>query len=184
LLPTPCTLGPRAAAALAGMVILAALVRGSVDVIAHAQQAARRGQATPLARFSGNLELMDFNLPRLRASAGSDIPLTLIWRTSAPAPEPLSVFVHVYAADGALWGQSDKLDPADNFPATRWPPFALLRAEHTVAVFPDAPPGRYTLAVGVWYRPTGARMPVLDAAGQPTAETFYVLSREVEIAAP
>jgi hypothetical protein len=136
-----------------------------------------------LARFEGNLVLAHFDLPHTRLAPGSAFPLTLYWYAVAPAPQPVSVFVHVYNADGALWGQADQLDPLANFPATRWRPFALRPAEHSVRLFPETPPGRYRLAAGLWQRTTGARSAVLDASGAPTAQTFYVLTEALEVVA-
>jgi hypothetical protein len=45
----------------------------------------------------------------------------------------------------------------------------------------DAPPGVYTVAVGLWDRSTGRRSLVLDAAGQPTKQDKLILTNQFTV---
>ena len=94
---------------------------------------------------------------------------------------PASVFVHIYGPDGQLWGQGDQPDPSLFYPTTRWALGVPVVDEISVAIKPNAPPGRYTLAVGLWNRASGERSRLLDTSGAPTDEVRYTLSDAFQI---
>ena len=132
-------------------------------------------------RFDDGMALVAYDLPVLSAKAGGQAPLRFYWVATASQPEPASVFVHIYGADGQLWGQGDQPDPSLFYPTTRWALGQPVVDEISAAIKPDAPPGQYTLAVGLWNRATGVRSRLLDAGGQPTDEVRYILSDSFQI---
>lgn len=119
-----------------------------------------------VARFEGNIALLAYDLPRA-ARPGERVPLTLYWQAMEVVPANLRVFVHFVGADGQLWGQSDKLHPA-GLPTGRWPLDRYLVDAHEAMLRPEAPPGAYTLKVGLWDELTGQRMRVADESGHVT----------------
>ncbi len=121
------------------------------------------------ANFGGHIELLGFDLPSNEVAAGQVLPLTLYWRATAPVPNNYQVFVHLSNPATTLWGQSDKLNPGD-FPSTRWPLDRFVWDDHKVQLKPDAPPGEYQLAVGLYLLQDGRRAPVFDDAGQIVAD--------------
>jgi hypothetical protein len=60
-------------------------------------------------------------------------------------------------------------------PTTRWPLGKSMADGVTARLKPDAPPGQYTVAVGLWNRATGARSHPLEADGQPTEQDKVIL---------
>ncbi len=126
------------------------------------------GQALPAqATFEGGLELGYAPLP-MAMFAGDALPLTLEWRvTHTPAPNWV-VFVHLVDAGGQLHSQNDSPPQNGLWPFLAAPQGALLRDERAVLVPAMAPPGEYTLLVGLYDPQSGQRARVIagEGAGQ------------------
>ncbi len=131
-------------------------------------------------RLEGNVALLAYNLPQTAARPGDQVPITLYWKALGRAPRDLSVFVHFIGQDGQLWGQSDKVRPAEYFPTDRWPLQRYFRDDHLATLRADTPAGEYKVVVGLWDRYTGLRMRVLDANGAVTEADGVVLTDSFE----
>jgi hypothetical protein len=58
----------------------------------------------------------------------------------------------------------------------------MTRVDQEVALLkPDAPPGLYTVAVGLWDRSTGKRSLLLDDNGQPTKTDKVILTTQFTV---
>jgi hypothetical protein len=88
----------------------------------------------------------------------------LYWKAREPVAANYQVFVHLTSIPEHTWGQSDRLNPGD-YPTTRWPLDRYVLDPHTLRVAPGAPPGDYTVRVGLWDHRTGIRQLVLDPGG-------------------
>jgi hypothetical protein len=126
-------------------------------------------QFTQFARLGDRFALLGYDLPHNQVQPGQEVPVTLYWKALAPAQENYQVYVHLLGADGRLWGQSDKLNPAD-FPTSRWPADRYVRDEHRPRLLPNAPSGVYTVVVGLWDAASGSRLPAYDSAGRQVGE--------------
>jgi hypothetical protein len=184
--PQPETLPAWTAAALVGLAVAAVLLRVGWDYslawhAAHDEPQVAWAQTQRFTRFDNGMALVAYDFPRTWARPGDKLYLTFYWDVTRPMQKPGSVFVHFYGPNGALFGQADKPDPIVFVPTTRWLP-GLVRQDVEVAVLrPDAPPGVYTVAVGLWDRSTGRRSLVLDAAGQPTKQDKLVLTNQFTV---
>jgi len=118
-----------------------------------------------MVHFENNLALLGYHLPAQPLQAGQVVSVTLYWQATARVPVDLSVFIHVFNAQGQLVAQSDKLMPIDFYPTGRWPLNRYFADEHGLWLPPELPLGDYTVQVGLWNRPTGQRMNVLDGSG-------------------
>jgi hypothetical protein len=134
---------------------------------------------TQFARLGSDLALLGFDLPGRRVRPGDDVPVTLYWKALAPAQLNYQAYVHLFGPDGRLWGQSDKLNPAD-FPTSRWPADRYVRDEHKARLSPGAPPGVYTVVVGLWDAASGTRLPAYDGSNTPIGKGV-VLSRAIVV---
>ena len=138
-------------------------------------------QVQQFTRFDNGMALVAYDLQATQARPGDKVTLTFYWKVTRSMPMPGSVFVHFYGPNGTLFGQADKPDPVVYVPTTRWP-LGLVREDVEVAVLkPDAPPGVYTVAVGLWDRSTGQRSHPLDAAGQPTDQEKLILTNQFTV---
>jgi hypothetical protein len=124
----------------------------------------RVAQHQQFVRLGQDFALLGYDLPRQQAGPGQTVPVTLYWKALDQPDHNYQVFVHLMGPDSQLWGQSDKLNPAD-FPTSRWPTDHYVRDEHMPQLKPDAPPGTYLVVVGLWDAASGQRLPVFDASG-------------------
>ena len=140
---------------------------------------ARAAQHTQHSALEGGIDFLGFDLSRQQVRAGEELQVVLYWEALEPQTVNYQSFVHLMGADGRSWGQSDALNPG-GLPTTRWPQGRYVWDLHRVVVRPDAPPGRYTLAVGLYTLADGQRLPVLGAKGEP-AGNIITLEVPVEV---
>lgn len=129
-------------------------------------------------KLDRGVQLLAYDVEEPLIAAGSPLEVTLYWKTLAPLPLNLQVYVHLIGPDGYLYGQSDKLNPAD-FPTSRWPTDRYVRDEHTLTFNSVPPPGKYRLVVGLWNAETGERLE--PASPVETLAEGIVLPTEVTI---
>ena len=69
---------------------------------------------------------------------------------------------------GSVRGQHDNMPVRNQLPTTCWQPGEFVTDPYKISVASDAPPGVYTLEVGMYYLPTGERLPVAGPPGHPS----------------
>ncbi|MBI5563439.1 MAG: hypothetical protein HY870_00985 [Chloroflexi bacterium] len=139
-------------------------------------------QHKQIAHLGGHIDLLGYDISATEIQPGGVLPLTVYWKATALVPYNYQVFAHINAADGTVWGQSDKLNPGD-FPSTRWPPDKYVWDDHKVQLKPDTPPGEYQLSVGLYLLEDGRRAPVFDDDGQIVAD-HVVLTTTIQVRQP
>ena len=92
-------------------------------------------------------------------------------------PEDAAVYVHLVEAGGALRAQSDSVPVAGGLPTLRWAPWRPVRDTRTLA----APPGEYTVRVGMYVMSTGAHLPVLDERLAEAGQAEHVVLTELRV---
>lgn len=76
-----------------------------------------------------------------------------------------TVFVHLLDGNGRIVAQRDG-QPGDGFyPTSIWDPGEVVPDEYAIIVPPDLPAGDYEVVVGMYYFPTGERLPIVDSFG-------------------
>jgi 4-amino-4-deoxy-L-arabinose transferase-like glycosyltransferase len=97
---------------------------------------------------------------------GTTAAVELFWTPLSQTESSLKVFLHLrgpQAADGStIWAQDDRFPQEGRVSTQSWQPGALLRDVYSLTIPPDAPPGDYTLAVGLYDPASGARVPLVD----------------------
>ena len=144
--------------------------------------------ATPVnVRFGDSIVLLAADLPEQTIwRPGEEIPLTLYWGAEGVIPERYKVFVHLSgeaynpATNNTVWGQQDQEPNGGATPTTTWRPGLLIADDYLIPIREDAPPGQYTIQVGLYLPLDGRRLPVSDASGEPLGDSLTLL--EVEIA--
>jgi len=116
------------------------------------------------ARLGSEVEVLGFEARQVEAHPGQTLPVTVYWKAARTPTVNYRVFVHLRGADGSLWGQSDKVNPAD-FPTTHWGTERYVLDRHSVTISTEIPPGQYQLYVGMWDEGTGQRLPAYDESG-------------------
>ncbi len=137
-------------------------------------------QNPTLAHFEDGIDLLGSSLSSSDARPGETLTVTLFWRAAAgPTQMSHTVFTHLLGpakADGSiLWAGHDSPPLGNSYPTTRWDRGEIIVDRHTFTIPPDAPPGTYRIEAGL-YTPQkdGARLNVLDEAGEPSADNVIL----------
>jgi hypothetical protein len=134
-------------------------------------------------RFADAIELLGYDLGT-SGEAPPILTVTLYWRALAPTAQSYTVFVHAIGPDGALWGQGDSIPSGGIYPTNAWPPGEVIEDRHIVPLAPEAPPGAYRVAIGLYLLETLQRLPAYDAEGHQLAEGRVFLPRSIEVSGP
>jgi len=97
--------------------------------------------------------------PGVQVRAGQDLGIDTYWQVLSPAPEPLSLMLHLVGADGTTVVVGDGL----GFPVEQWQPDDLLIQRHRLALPVTMPTGTYVLHTGIYPLSTVQPLPVLVA---------------------
>ena len=108
-------------------------------------------------------------------AAGQSLTVTLLWEAVAPIGEDVTVFVHLRDATGALVAQHDGPPLGGLLPTGAWPVGALVADPHGIAAPPDLAQGAYTVGVGLYRRPSLARLPAFSTDGTRWPDDVVVL---------
>jgi len=123
------------------------------------------GPAEETASFGGRVEL-SYPVVDARLKSGDALALPLRWRALTALDEDYSIFVHLSLPGEAPLAQSD-----GPLQTSAWEEGQQVLDRRALLLPPGAPPGRYTVNVGL-YRPSdGTRLP-LDGAGSQDALTL------------
>ena len=105
------------------------------------------------------------------AAAGEELSFSLTWHALEAIGEDYVVFVHLLDEKGALVAPFDHPPMDGNFPTHLWQAGDTVLDKRLIQLPSDLAPGSYSVNVG-WYRLEDLlRLPVIDAQGQPLAES-------------
>ncbi|MBN1992816.1 MAG: glycosyltransferase family 39 protein [Anaerolineae bacterium] len=135
--------------------------------------------AVPLAVNFGHLvRLIGYQLDTRRAYPGGRVPVTLYWQALAPIPASYQVFTHLESEAGPA-AQADGGPVCWSYPTTLWQPGQIIADQHAIPLPPSISPGTYPLKVGLYQADTGARLDVLDEAGNPAGTSLTLEMVEI-----
>ena len=93
---------------------------------------------------------------------GGQLYLTYAWYARTRPTAIYAVFNHLTASDGALVAQADGWPQEGRMLTTQWQPGEYIEDSYTLAIPADAPPGPYTLYVGLYDAATNERQPAFQ----------------------
>jgi hypothetical protein len=121
------------------------------------------------AQFGQRIRLLGYDLDATAARPGGQLEVTLYWQPIETPQDGYTVFNHLVGDDGQIRGQFDGLPSGDAWFTASWVPGEIIADRRTIPIDSSAPPGRYTLYVGLYTAGDGQRLPAfLD--GQPQAD--------------
>jgi hypothetical protein len=129
-----------------------------------------------LATLGDQVRFLGYDLSADVVEAGQPLTLTLYWQALQPMDLSYTVFLHLLGPSNEIFGQKDSLPQDGTYPTSAWQPGEVVIDQRTFTVDPGAPPMTHTLEVGMYRLETLARLPVLDAAGQPVPDDRILLS--------
>lgn len=89
------------------------------------------------------------------------LTFTLTWQAVQPVTDDYTVFVHILAPDNSKAAQRDSRPCDGECPMDTWLPGEIVVDRYQLALAPDAPPGPYRLAAGLYLLDTGERAAVV-----------------------
>ena len=122
------------------------------------------------ARFSGGIELLGVEMTPMDKG---DLQVRLRWRASAALEEDYTVFLH-YLRDGERIAQADSRPAGGHYPTTVWRPGDVINDDHRVEGIGPPIPSRDALLFGFWQPESGAKLYLLDEAGNPAGDWMAV----------
>jgi hypothetical protein len=142
-----------------------ALLLGPVEVVRGMAGGLVSPQHGQEANLNNQVRLVGYDLggqPR----PGGTLEITLFWEALSPMKDDYTVFLHLVGADGKIWGQQDSQPVTGFYPTDFWSPGEHVRDQYKLTIAEDAPPGEYTLLVGMYRAETGDRLPVVGRDGK------------------
>ncbi|MBN1246697.1 MAG: hypothetical protein JXC32_03525, partial [Anaerolineae bacterium] len=161
-------------------VVAATSISHRTDVRFAAPNGGSPGGLTPV----GFIELVGYDLPKATVAPGEAVALTLYWRTETPLTERYKVFTHLLGetfnagSGNFLWGQQDNEPGNGQALTTLWPSDTIIADSYRIPVDPQAPPGSYTVEIGMYGLVNGVRLHA-TARGLVVADDAVLLARVV-----
>ena len=127
----------------------------------------------------GPIQLLGFDAPATKVTAGDTLPFHLYWQSRAPTDGEYVVFNHLLSASGELIAQIDGPplpDPHLRRTTAAWddPEEIIISREFLLPLPETLEPGEYTLVTGFYRRQDGARL--LSPVGE---DSLYVTTLQV-----
>jgi hypothetical protein len=127
---------------------------------------AREGWTPWRASWEPGIALEAVDVPEV-VSSGETIAVGTTWSASTRIRRPYTVFMHLYDAQGALVAQRDTMPLDGGWPTPCWRPGEPFRDRYILAPSQPLAPGPYRVELGLYWLPTGERLPVQGQGAQP-----------------
>jgi hypothetical protein len=124
-------------------------------------------------RFNGTIALRGLDGLNSVVRPGEAVNLTLYWQTEVQPADLVSAFVHLVGPDGGNAAQADRWP--GGLPSSTWAAGEVIVDEYAILLPPDAPPGAYQVAVGLYTAVDGVRLPAVDAGGTAVPDNRVIL---------
>ncbi len=135
-------------------------------------------QNPQIANLANKVRFLGYTIDNWAVEAGDALHLTLYWQTQQRMERIYTVFTHLLDTEENLWGQKDEIAWGWFHPTTEWLPGEVIVLEFEIPVSADAPPGGYTIEIGMYDRETNERLPVFDEAGNCVPGDRILLSKK------
>lgn len=129
--------------------------------------------------FNRQIRLTGYHVSQ-PAGPGGTLNVMLRWRADAPIDNDFTVFVQLVDADNAILAQGDGKPQGGFYPTPFWQPGERITDAYTISLPAEIPPGRYDILLGFYEADSGARLQILDEAGQFKADHFAISGVEVK----
>jgi len=117
------------------------------------------------ANVGQDFRLLGYDLEPARARAGESVHLTLYWETIHKPRSDYTVFTHLLDPSGQMRGQKDNQPQGGMYPTYLWDQGERIQDKYELTIAPDAPPGTYQIAVGMYTLATLERLSITDQNG-------------------
>lgn len=124
-------------------------------------------------RFGDYITLQGYTLLNDRLAPGDIVQITLFWQTTEVLNQRYKIFLHLLDAAGQRVNQRDSEPGGNLIPTPIWTPHETIIDNHGILVPPQAPPGQYTILLGLYeLEDPAARLPIYTEQG--VVEAFSI----------
>ncbi len=133
------------------------------------------------ADLAHKVRLLGYGLTPSTLYSGETLHLSLYWQALAKMEKDYTVFTHLRDKEGRIWGQKDNFPAGGTRPTSGWLVGEIVVDEYDIPVRGDAPPGDYTIEIGMYDLISGERLAAFDAEGERLVDDSVILTKvEVE----
>ena len=118
------------------------------------------------AVFGDQVRLLGYDFLPEQLHPGDTVRLTLYWEAVDTPAGDYTVFAHLLDEDGSMRGQHDGQPQGGMYPTHLWDRGERVRDVHEIQLDPEAPPGAYQFAVGLYTLESLQRLAVVMDGGQ------------------
>jgi len=154
---------------------------GQVSVDGHRSAVPREATALDIG-LGSIVRLVGYSVDKAVAKPGESLEFTAYWRALSEDRPSYKVFVHLLDAQGVLRGQDDSYPRRNTYPTDVWRAGEVIADRHTIMIDQDAPPGEYSVGVGM-YDPlqNNERLSMAGADGSAVPDNRLVLDAVIQI---
>lgn len=127
------------------------------------------------ANMGDNFRLLGYDYEPAQAFPGDTIRMTLYWESLNPTAADYTVFVHLLDEEGQLQGQKDSQPQGGKYPTYLWDQGERIRDDYELTIQPEAPPGSYLFAIGMYELQNLQRLPISTDSGGPQPDNRLLL---------
>lgn len=139
--------------------------------------------ASEEAAFGNVARLAGFRVDPPTLPAGVPIQVSLLWQVLDTPRLDYTVFVHLLDAHDNLVVGTDTQPVNNSYPTTIWSPGERILDSHTLLIPDSLPPGNYRLTVGLYYQPTGERLPLNFSGDRQDPQGQLVITPPITVTA-
>ena len=142
------------------------------------EETQRRFDVPPIAHpvgatFGDQIELLGYDLNQTREA----IDLTLYWRALKTPGDDYTVFTHLLDAASVQRGGKDNPPVNGTYSTSLWIEGEVIEDIYTIPIPAGAPPGEYTIEVGLYRFDTGERLPLSSGGDALRLATIEIAPR-------
>ena len=134
--------------------------------------------------FGDIIRLVGARLDQSSVWPGDSLEFELLWQSLGQPELDYTVFSHLLDEQDQIVAGYDSQPVNDSYPTSLWSPGERVLDRHLLPIPASLPPGRYHLAIGLYYQPTGQRLPAQLTDGTIIDQGRYIFTRPITVEAP
>jgi uncharacterized membrane protein len=131
------------------------------------------------ATLGDQVRFLGYDISPVPYKRGETLHLTLYWQAMIRMAKSYTVFVHLLNEGGIMGGQWDSVPGGGLLPTTVWLEGEVIADEYEVPIKAEAPPGEYTIEIGMYLPSIGERLEVRGEGGN--VERNSIVLSKIEI---
>jgi hypothetical protein len=132
-------------------------------------------------RLGSDIALIGYKIAKRELNPEDTLTLTLYWHALAELDQDYTIFVHILDPSGQNVVGRDNTPCQNTCPTTDWQVGRLVEDTHLVHLPPDMPAGEYQVTLGMYYAPTGERLPISRPQSDDIPEARIILEQRVTV---